>query len=121
MDDASAIRRIERLRELRGLRGPAPSAAPLFLASRSALERKQRQIAGAAEAWEKVCPAELIDRTRIVSMRRGVLTIGAADAATRFELDRMLRSGGQRAVARASRTPIARVRIAADGGSAPST
>lgn len=70
-----------------------------------------RRLGSAGAVWGEVCPAELAASTLVESLSRGVLTIRVADAPARFELDRWLRTGGERAVIGASRAPIRKVKL----------
>lgn len=74
-------------------------------------QRAARNLAGAARAWEAACPPDLLPRTTLVSLHRGVLTVGVDGASTRYGLDRALRAGGLQALRRASSAAIARVKI----------
>jgi len=87
------------------------SASSLFRALGERLARTARQGGAAGAAWESCCPPALLDRTRVEGLRGGVLTIIAADAATRYALERALRGGVEAAVIRASAAPIRRVRV----------
>jgi hypothetical protein len=109
-----AIQRLERLRELRARRFPGGEASPLFEAEAARLARERQRRGGAGDAWAAVCPPELLGRTRILGLRRGALTIGVADAPTRFVLRNLLASGGQRELARLAPTTIRRVKLVSD-------
>lgn len=85
-----------------------------FLAKAQALKRSRRHRVGCAAAWEAVCPAALIDRTSVIGIRSGALTIGVADHATRYELDRFLRGGAEHELVKLSPTTVRRVRLVVD-------
>lgn len=70
------------------------------------------------EAFLERCPRELADRVAAISLRGGTLTIAPRDAASRYELDRWLRAGGEQEVVTASRGPLQRVRLTAAAGAA---
>lgn len=108
---ADPLRRIESLRGLRVRPGRDQGVAELFRRTASELERAERSIGQASEAWRAVCPSDLLTRTSVVSLNRGVLTVGADSASTRYELDRMLRAGGERAVIRACRASVRKVKV----------
>ena len=76
----------------------------------------RRATGGSAAAWSKVVPESLLKRTALEGISKGVLTVRVPDAATRFELDRFLRSGGQKQLLGESRTSIGRVRIVVSAG-----
>lgn len=114
MDPEAAALRLERLREARQRRGRDDALAPAFQRAARDLQRLQKGLAGVAEAWESVCPAELLERTAIRGIRRGVLTIGVADAPARYELERMLKGGAERELIRRCPMTVRKVRLAAE-------
>lgn len=63
-------------------------------------------------AWEEVVPPQLAAKAEIVRLVRGVLSVRVTDSATRFELDRFLRSGGEAALVRRAAGAIRRVKVA---------
>ena len=75
----------------------------------------RRAVGGCADAWSRVVPPPLLDRTSLVGVSKGVLTVRVPDAATRFELDRFLRSGGQKSLVASCRTTLNRVRLVVSG------
>ncbi len=119
MDPTAHAAQLEALRRRRAAPPRDPRLAPGFAAAAKELARTQKRLAGAARAWEAVCPPALINRTAIENLTRGVLTIRARDAATRFELDRALRAGGEDALIRLAPTTIRRVKLAIGPVSAP--
>ncbi len=110
------FRRIEALRRFRATARPEAGAGELFLRAGDDLARAERSLGAASEAWQRVCPPALVARTSIVSLFRGVLTIGVDSAAVRYEVDRMLRAGGERELTRACRTTVRRVKLVAWSG-----
>jgi len=117
MDPRDAAGRIERLRGFR-VRPPRDDhAGAMFEATGRDLARREKKFAGVAEAWEATCPPEHLGRTAIQGVHRGVLTIGVADASTRYELDRMLKAGAQKDLVRRCPMTVRRVKlVAADVG-----
>lgn len=111
MDSSYEARRLADLRERRGARRPTGSMGDAFASAAKELERQRRRTGAVAGAWEAVCPAELIDRTAIEGVSRGVLTIRVADASTRFQLDRFMRGGGEMEVIRRSPSGVRRVKL----------
>ena len=87
------------------------SASTLFQAMGERLARQARRGGAAGDAWEACCPPDLLGRTRVEGLRGGVLTVIAADAPTRYALERALRAGVEEAVIRAAAAPIRRVRV----------
>lgn len=111
---------LDRLRALRVWPDRAtPVAAPLKRLE-SDLSRLARQQGGALHAWASTCPPQWLGRTAVLRLSRGVLTIAADDAATRFELDRWLRAGGEREVVRACPTTIRKVKVVIEVLASPS-
>ncbi len=116
MDPKAAALRLARLREARGRKDRDDSVAALFQRTARDLGRRERNLAGVAEAWEAVCPASLLGRTAIRSIHRSRLTIAVADAPTRYELDHLLRSGGKRALIKGCPMTVRDVRLVVDAG-----
>lgn len=107
---------VDDLRRLREFRNPRPRDLTITDAVRQVereTKKKVRSIGGVALAWETVVPPALRGRAAPVTLSRGVLTVRAADAAARFELDRFLRAGGDAALARAAGVAIKKIKIVA--------
>lgn len=85
-----------------------------FLEQAQALKRTRRKHLGCARAWEAVCPQALIGRTSVLGVKSGALTIGVADHATRYELDRLLRGGAERDLVKLAPTTVRRVKLVVD-------
>lgn len=102
---------IEQLRARRVKPERAVEVRGVFAAAAREFTKRDRHFSVAAEAWGEVCPRELAARTAIVSFARGVLTIGVTDAATRFEIDRVLRAGAERELVRRMPTTLRKVRL----------
>ena len=75
------------------------------------LVRQRRAVAGCAAAWARVVPPELGGRASLEGVTRGVLSVRVPNAAARFALDRFLRGGGQRALAKECSVTLRQVRI----------
>lgn len=117
-----AVRTTDPLEQLRrrrcaGFADPG-EAATLFQRLGKQLQRQRDRQAWAVEAFLERCPRELADRVAAISLRGGTLTIAPRDAASRYELDRWLRGGGEQEVVTASRGPLQRVRLTAAAGAA---
>lgn len=106
--------RLTALREARARPTRDAAAGPLFTAAARDLHRLEKKLAGVAEAWEAVCPNHLLERTSILSVSRGVLSIGVADAPARFEIDRLLGAGAKRELIRRCPMTVRRIRLVAD-------
>ncbi|MBK7403125.1 MAG: DUF721 domain-containing protein [Phycisphaerales bacterium] len=109
---ANAIEKVRALR-VRAERDLAASGAVGEL--RDKLEREFKQTGGMGEAWRTAAPSELASRTRVVSFTRGVLTIHAPDAATRYRVEQWLRGGGRQMLSGCAPTTIKRVVVRAGG------
>ena len=105
------IEQIERLRSREAARHAGSHAGDAFVALGRTLARDARRAGGAGDAWIAVCPEDFADRTGVVSLSRGTLTIGVADHATLYRLDRALRGGLERQVIAAASAPIRRVKL----------
>ena len=90
---------IEKIRSLRVREPRDTRAAGAVGELRDRLEREVKQAGGMGEAWRTVSPDNLRDRARVVSFRRGVLTIATPDAGTRYLVERWLRGGGRQMLA----------------------
>jgi hypothetical protein len=75
----------------------------------AAVDRQHRASRGGGEAWDSIVPPRIRQRCGDVQIHRGVLTVKVRDAATRFEIDRWLRSGGEAELSR--RAGIRRIKI----------
>lgn len=107
--DRFAVVRDSRVRPER-----AQAMGETFQKRAMAMKRSQRKHLGCAKAWEAVCPDDSIDRTAVVGVRGGALTIGVADHATKYALDRMLREGGERELVKLAPTTVRRVKLVVD-------
>jgi hypothetical protein len=102
---------LARLRQFRNR--PDPDCAlntPLTALCRQ-IERQHRAAGGIGDAWGAVVPPHLARHAEIISFSRGTLTVRAADASTRFQIDRFLRTGGQNELARRAGTAIRRIKL----------
>lgn len=111
MKDAAVIANLTKLREMRVRKDDAPRVDVALAKMADELSRVEKKLGGAGAAWASVCPAGLAERATPVSLARGTLNVEVSDAAARYELDRWLRGGGERALVAASRTPIRKVRL----------
>lgn len=114
---ASPAQRLNLLRERRVFRERTAALGPIAAAFGENLKRLERKVGGVSGAWAETCPNDLIRRTRVEGVSRGVLTIRADDAGTRYEIDRWLRSGGERELVKKCPTTVRKVKIViADSG-----
>lgn len=102
------------LGRLRSLRVRPDRARDLHadLAAHMKTIRKVSRAEGAlARAWEAAAPDALSARCTLIGMRSGRVEIGVPDAATRYQADRWLRSGGLSELSALARVPIRGVRL----------
>ena len=102
---------IARLRENRTYPLRARDLKHDFALIEKTLQRDQRRLGAVARAWTANCPHKLLPRTSVIAMNRGVLTIGADDSSTRFELDRWLRAGGEEQIIKGTRTTLRKIKV----------
>jgi len=107
--------RIEKLRTYRVRPGRARDLSADFAFQAAALTRTHKRLGAISRAWAACCPNELLTRSAIVSLNRGVLTVSADDSPTRFELDRWLRQSGQDELIDTARTTLRKVKIIVAG------
>ncbi|MCC6661443.1 MAG: hypothetical protein IT437_11215 [Phycisphaerales bacterium] len=101
---------LARLRELRNRTRDLTLAADLDRL-RDGIKGRSRAGAAGSGAWNSAAPAELRAVGTPAGVLRGVLTIRTPDAASRFLVDRWLRTGGEAEIIRAATTGIRRVRV----------
>ncbi len=106
------LRALGRLREREARRSSSRTAAEAFGRLERSLKRDARRNAGIGGVWSEVCPAVLVDQTRIVSLSRGVLTVAVPNDGVRFEVDRFLRGGGLEVLKGRSPATLNRVKFA---------
>lgn len=80
------------------------------------IRKLQRGVGACAAAWGQVVPPELAARTQLISLNRGVLLVGVPDASTRFQLDRLLRAGGDRAFRESCKADVRSIRVVLASG-----
>jgi hypothetical protein len=113
MNPRQAQNQLQRRQDQIESRSRRVEVSGLFASTQRELQRTEKRIAGSAALWERVCPPELIERTCVVGLQRGVLTIGVRDHSTRYVLDRMLRSGLETDLIRRSAVSISSVKLVA--------
>ncbi len=107
---------LERLCQFRAHRDRDFSLRQIFSDQIRELRRADRASTGTARAWDKLfaeagLAENLLLRTKVESMRNGVLTIRVTDAPTRYAIERFLRAGGEAALARLAPTTLRRVKL----------
>ncbi len=88
-----AAREIERLREHRAFKGKNVSITRIVDATQKRSERVQRKLGELISLWEAAVPTLISERTKLVSLKGGVLHVAAESSAVSYELDRLLRGG----------------------------
>lgn len=82
-----------------------------FASEEVALRKLRRANGGLVEAWASVAPEDLADQVALRGVSAGVATLAVTNASARYQLDRWLRSGGERELIRACRAPIRKVKV----------
>jgi hypothetical protein len=78
--------------------------------------RAAKGLGNAGAAWGEVCPTNLVERTRVESLFRNVLTVTVEDTSTKYVLDRWLRDGGEAQVIRACSAAVRKVKLVVGPG-----
>ncbi|MEM6750991.1 MAG: hypothetical protein AAGA57_06365 [Planctomycetota bacterium] len=108
MDSRIGQARLERLRGWRNRPERATDLGflgPMFTRD---VARPWKTLGPLAEAWSDVLPEELVGRTRLDGLSRGVLRVSVADSSTAYAVDVAVRSGAQAELSR--RCPQAKLR-----------
>ncbi|MBY0307492.1 MAG: hypothetical protein K2Q09_02000 [Phycisphaerales bacterium] len=110
--DRLTPRTLAQLREWRGARGRERDLTLTVPLAQMAKELKAKMAcAGVGAAFLKTAPRQVAAFTTLVGVRSGVLQLRPHNTATRYALDRWLRSGGEAALVRACPSAISRVRL----------
>ncbi|MFO0782738.1 MAG: hypothetical protein U0636_03550 [Phycisphaerales bacterium] len=105
-----SIKQTQELCKRRARRQPDLGIAGAVQAMARAFRQAEKRTAGAAEAWQQVLPAELVQNTWIESVTPQQLTVGVESSAAAFQVDRALREGALVALRQALQRPAFRVR-----------
>lgn len=113
---AASAAGLQRLRDNRVTPSRDVSMLPALDHELRRVRQIERSAVGTANAWDSLLanaglPGEMAARLRVVSFRAGVLTVRAADASTKYAMDRFLRGGGEAALARLTPTTLRRVKL----------
>lgn len=106
-----AATRLERLRSSRTRADRATPIGTSLEQIRRELEQRESSIGPAEKAWRSVIPPELTQRSTIVSMKRGTLTVRIPDSASRYAADRLLRAGGEIRVLKQCPRNVKKIRL----------
>jgi hypothetical protein len=115
VDPRVADASLNRLRGFRVREGRDLSLSDLAAKARE-YQRASRSLGAVSPAWEQACPKDLLPKTSIVSLARGVLTVGVDGSSTRYALDRAMRAGGLQTLRAASRAAITKVKYVERAG-----
>lgn len=102
---------LDRLRGWRNRKQRDPSLGFVRDLVERDVARPMKHLGALVPLWETLLTSGLVERTRLVSLRRGVLTVYVADSATLYEVDQHLRDGGTQQLRRASKTTLNKVRL----------
>ncbi len=102
---------IRRLQALRNVPSKDLALRAEFGALSKSIKRQARSVGGLGAALVQMLPPELAEHIEVVSMARGVLTVRAADASVKFQVDRWLRAGGEQELTLRGGVALVRVRL----------
>lgn len=89
----AAAEQIDRMRANKGWREKEVSISSLVSATGKTAERINRKLGRLIGLWEELVPEGLAFRSRLASLRGGVLQVEVDSSAVGYELDRLLRCG----------------------------
>lgn len=120
---ATALEQIRERRTRVSARRSAPAnqrtVAPDVEKMMREMNRERRSIAVVSRAWPLVIRRESLVNATTLRVARGVLTVYVPSAAVRFELDRLLRAGGETELMRALPAAVNVKRIVLKVGQPP--
>ena len=87
----------------------------IFAAMEKYYSRALKRTGGFGALWAELIPDDLAEVSMIERYDRGVLTVSVRDAASRFELDRLLRSGMEQQLREKAPATLKRVRLVLAG------
>ncbi len=109
--------RLERVRSFRVRPERDETLGFLVSAFQRDVARPHKQLAALTGVWAELVPAGLADRTALLALSRGTLTVAVDSSATLDALDRLLRGGLRVAVIKAHTGPaIRRIKLQVDSG-----
>lgn len=100
--------RLDRLRQWRNPRAPDLSLGFMNRYFKQRVERPHKQLISIVKLWQELLPANLVEHTRLESLSRGVLRVRVDSSARLYEMDRVLRSGLERALIHRHKGPALR-------------
>ncbi len=84
---------LDRLRDWRNRKDFDHSMAFLKPQFKREIEKPYKQLLAMAQLWPTLVPAELVARTKLETISRGVLKVTVDSSGALYELDRLLREG----------------------------
>jgi hypothetical protein len=102
---------LKRLSEWKQAHPPDLSLSFLKKQFKRDIERPHKQLGDLGELWRSLLPAEIVQRTRLEGLSRGVLRVTVNSSATLYELDRLLREGVDRELKRQHKGMLTKVRL----------
>ena len=122
MPSSPLQRRIDAVRDGRSIRQDRVQALKDFLPQQ--FERDHRKpfdrLGEFIEKWAEIMPPEIVERSRLSAINRGVLTIHLDGSSTLYAADRLLKSGLESQLRLAGRKAmLRRVRLEIDASLAP--
>ena len=102
---------LKRLSEWKQAHPPDLSLSFLKKQFKRDIERPHKQLGDLGELWTALLPAEIVRRTRLEGLSRGILRVAVSSSATLYELDRLLREGAERELKRQHKGTLTKVRL----------
>lgn len=104
-------RTLDRLREFRVRPDPDLALTNWMGFAARELKARAKQAGGLGSAWAQSLPPDLLDRTEILTVSRGVLKVRCDDSATLDAVNHWLRAGGQQRLVRLAPSTLTKVRL----------
>lgn len=112
MGRRSPTQQLALLRTHRVWARPQQSIGPLVDAIRKDLAARANASAGLDDAWARLAPPELLSSATVGALSAGgILTLRAANASAKYEIEVWLRAGGEAALRSACTRTLRRVRV----------
>ncbi len=108
---ADAAQKLARLQALRVRSEPDRSIGALIAAVAGRAKRDQKRLGSFVDLWEGVMPPELAARSRVVTVRGGVVHVSVDSSSAAYEVDRRLREGAEQQLRRAYGKTLLRVKV----------
>ena len=102
---------LENLRAWRNRKRPDLTLAFLNKYVAKKYTQPLKQLGPFTEFWQKALPPQLHQRTAIVALNHGLLTIHVADSPTLYQIDRLLRAGLEHTLKTQSKAAITKIKL----------